>query len=84
VRCMGVSLRATAITIDIILPGNSWFNGKTNNRIQIFCNVDDVCITAQVKMVLLNHRSTSVVYTQVETENGVHRVKTPCTAGECD
>jgi osmotically-inducible protein OsmY len=33
--------------------------------------VDDSSITAQVKMTLLNHRSTSALYTSVKTKNGV-------------
>lgn len=32
---------------------------------------DDASITAQVKMALLSHRSTSAVHTKVETKNGV-------------
>jgi len=33
--------------------------------------IDDASITAQVKMTLLNHRSTSAVSTKVKTKNGV-------------
>ena len=33
--------------------------------------IDDASITAEVKMVLLSHRSTSAVQTKVETKNGV-------------
>lgn len=33
--------------------------------------IDDASITAQVKMTLLSHRSTSAVHTKVETRNGV-------------
>lgn len=33
--------------------------------------LDDASITAQVKLVLLGHRSTSAVHTKVETKNGV-------------
>jgi len=33
--------------------------------------LDDASITAQVKMALLSHRSTSAVHTKVETKNGV-------------
>jgi osmotically-inducible protein OsmY len=33
--------------------------------------IDDASITAQVKMALLNHSSTSALETKVETTNGV-------------
>jgi len=33
--------------------------------------IDDASITAQVKMTLLSHRSTSAVHTKTETKNGV-------------
>ena len=37
--------------------------------------VDDASITAQVKLALMFHRSTSVIATRVETTNGVVTVR---------
>jgi Putative phospholipid-binding domain. len=37
--------------------------------------IDDASITAQVKLALLLHRSTSVIKTKVETKNGIVTVK---------
>jgi osmotically-inducible protein OsmY len=46
-------------------------SGTSNNRPKFVGKVDDASITAQVKMTLLFHRSTSAVNTKVETKNGV-------------
>ncbi|OIO67735.1 MAG: transport-associated protein [Zetaproteobacteria bacterium CG_4_9_14_3_um_filter_49_83] len=41
------------------------------NKATLGEKIDDASITAEVKMVLLSHRSTSAVHTRVETKNGV-------------
>jgi len=46
-------------------------SGTSKNRPKIVGKIDDASITAQVKMTLLFHRSTSAVNTKVETKNGV-------------
>ncbi len=45
--------------------------GKTDLGSTIGEKIDDVSITAQVKMALLTHRSTSAIQTSVTTKNGV-------------
>ena len=45
--------------------------GKINKKLSLIEKIDDASITAQVKMVLLSHRSTSAVHTKVSTKNGV-------------
>jgi osmotically-inducible protein OsmY len=44
---------------------------KTDKEQTISETIDDASITAQVKMTLLYHRSTSALKTKVETQNGV-------------
>jgi osmotically-inducible protein OsmY len=47
-------------------------SGKTSKKIQTVAGkIDDASITAQVKMTLLYHRSTSALKTSVTTKNGV-------------
>jgi len=46
-------------------------SGKPIKKETVGDKFDDASITAQVKMVLLGHRSTSAVHTKVETKNGV-------------
>jgi osmotically-inducible protein OsmY len=44
---------------------------KTTGQTTAGEKIDDASITAQVKVVLLSHRSTSALKTKVETKNGV-------------
>lgn len=46
-------------------------SGITKKKDTMGEKIDDASITAQVKMALLNHRSTSAVHTKVTTKNGV-------------
>jgi len=46
-------------------------SGKPVKKETMGTKLDDASITAQVKLVLLGHRSTSAVQTKVETKNGV-------------
>ncbi|MHB8455911.1 MAG: BON domain-containing protein [Acidiferrobacterales bacterium] len=46
-------------------------SGKSGKTPSIGRNIDDASITAEVKMTLLSHRSTSSVDTNVKTRNGV-------------
>lgn len=46
-------------------------SGKSIKKETMGDKIDDASITAQVKMALLGHRSTSAVRTKVETKNGV-------------
>jgi osmotically-inducible protein OsmY len=50
---------------------NEMTMAKTSKKTQtVGEKIDDVSITAQVKMMLLFHRSTSAINTKVETNNG--------------
>lgn len=46
-------------------------SGTPKKKATLGEKMDDASITAQVKMVLLSHRSTSAVHTKVETKDGV-------------
>ena len=46
-------------------------SGEPKKKATIGEKIDDASITAQVKMTLLSHRSTSAVHTKVATKNGV-------------
>lgn len=46
-------------------------SGMPKEKVTLGEKIDDASITAEVKMVLLSHRSTSAVHTKVETNNGV-------------
>ncbi|OIO72072.1 MAG: transport-associated protein [Zetaproteobacteria bacterium CG_4_9_14_3_um_filter_49_83] len=46
-------------------------SGKAIKKATLGEKIDDASITAEVKMLLLSHRSTSAVHTKVETNNGV-------------
>jgi osmotically-inducible protein OsmY len=46
-------------------------SGAPQKKATIGEKIDDASITAQVKMTLLSHRSTSAVHTKVATKNGV-------------
>lgn len=46
-------------------------SGKAKEKVTLGEKIDDASITAEVKMVLLSHRSTSAIHTKVETNNGV-------------
>jgi osmotically-inducible protein OsmY len=50
-------------------------NSKKTTLEKIGGNIDDASITAQVKVALLFHRSTSVMKTKVDTKNGVVTVR---------
>lgn len=46
-------------------------SGTPKKKATLGEKIDDASITAEVKMVLLSHRSTSAVHTKVKTKNGV-------------
>ncbi len=46
-------------------------SGAPKKKATLGEKIDDASITAEAKMVLLSHRSTSAVHTKVETKNGV-------------
>ncbi len=46
-------------------------SGTSNKKETMGGKIDDASITAEVKMTLLSHRSTSAVHTKVKTKNGV-------------